>query len=99
MMMEVLIKDIREILPSKFDFIVSMSPIGIDITFAEEVYEPQTIIITYGSEGFVYLNLMSMDWTKDVDYGFDLEELKAIYDVANYLEINKEYVIKLMECF
>ncbi len=97
--MEVLIKDIRELLPSKFDFIVSVSTIGVDIIFGEEIYEPKTIIVTYGVEEFVYLNLMSMEWTKDIDYGFALEELKAIYDVANYLEMNKEYVVKLMECF
>lgn len=98
-MMEVLIKDIRELLPSKFDFIVSVSPIGMDVTFGEEVYEPQTIVITYGVEGFVYLNLMSMEWTNGIDYGFDLEELKAMYDVANYLEEHKEYIKKLMKIF
>lgn len=98
-MMEVLIKDIRELLPSKFDFIVSVSSIGVDITFGEEVYEPQTIVVTYGIEDFVYLNLLFMEWTKDIDYGFDLEELKAMYDVANYLEEHKEYIKKLMKIF
>ena len=97
--MEVLIKDIRELLPSKFDFMVSISSIGIDIKFAEEVYEKEVIVITYGFEEFSYLNLMDMDWVKDINYGFALEELKAIYDIANYLETNKEYIAKLMEVF
>lgn len=97
--MEELIKNIRELLPSKFDFIVSISTIGIDVIFAEEVYEPNTIIVTYGIEEFAYLNLMSMEWTKEIDYGFVLDELKAIYDIARYLEDNKQYVTKLMEGF
>ena len=99
MSMEVLIKDIRDIIPSKFDFIINASSIGIDITFAEEVYEPQTIVITYGFEEFAYLNLMDMTWVKDINYGFDLEELKVIYDVAKYLDDNKEYIMELMKLF
>lgn len=99
MSMEVLIKDIRELVPSKFDFMINVSSIGVDIIFAEEVYEPQTIVLTYGCEGFAYLNLMVMDWIKDIDYGFDLEELKTIYDITKYLDNNKEYMITLMELF
>ena len=99
MSMEVLIKDIRDIIPSKFDFTINVSSIGIDITFAEEVYEPQTIVVTYGFEEFAYLNLMDMKWVKDINYGFDLEELKVIYDVAKYLDDNKEYIMELMKLF
>lgn len=97
--MEELIKNIRGLLPSKFDFIVSISTIGIDVIFAEEVYEPNTIIVTYGIEDFAYLNLTSMEWTKEMDYGFGLDELKAIYDIARYLDDNKQYITKLMEEF
>ena len=99
MSMEVLIKDIRDIIPSKFDFIINASSIGIDIIFEEEVYEEQTIVITYGFEEFAYLNLMDMTWIKDINYGFDLEELKVIYDVAKYLDDNKEYIMELMKLF
>ena len=84
---------------SAIDFIINASSIGIDIIFAEEVYEEQTIVITYGFEEFAYLNLMDMTWVKDINYGFDLEELKVIYDVAKYLDDNKEYIMELMKLF
>jgi len=99
MSIEVFIKSIRYITRSKFDFTINVSPIGIDITFAEEVYEEQTIVVTYGFEEFAYLNLMDMKWIKDINYGFDLDELKAIYDVAKYLDENKEYMMDLMKPF
>ena len=94
-MLDVLIKDIREILPKEYGFHIDVSCIGIDVVFGEECFEPNAIIVTHGWEGFSYLHTNNIDY----DLGLNIEELTVIIDVATYLDNHKEYIDKLRREF
>ena len=97
-MLEVLIKDIREIIPKEYGFHIDASCIGLDVIFGEEEFEPEAIIVTYGFEEFAYLNLERMN-IKDFNYGYDLNEVETTYKVLKYLDEHSDYIKELMNKF
>ena len=94
-MLDVLIKDIREIIPKEMGFHIDVSSIGIDVIFGVECFEPDAIIVTYGFEEFAYLNLERMA-IKDFNYGYGLNEVDTIHKVMAYLCEHEEYIKELM---
>ena len=91
-MLDILIKDIREIIPKEYNFHIDVSSIGIDVIFGEECFEPEAFKITCGWEGFAYLHTNDMNY----ELGLSAEELTTITNVATYLDGHKEYIDKLM---
>ena len=91
-MLDVLIEDIRNMLPSDYNFHIDVSSIGIDVIFGEECFEPEAFTVTCGWEGFSYLHTNDMSY----ELGLSTKELIAITDVATYLDNHKEYIDKLM---
>lgn len=97
-MLDVLIKDVRNLLPECYDFQINASSIGLDIIFGEECFEPEALIVTYGWEEFAYFNLERMG-IKDFNYGYDKIEIDIVSSLFDYLEEHKEYINELMKMF
>ena len=97
-MLDILIKDIREIIPKEYGFHIEASCIGLDVIFGEEEFENDAIIVTYGWEEFAYLNLERMN-IKDFNYGYDLNEIDIIHNVMKYLDEHSDYIKELMNKF
>ena len=97
-MLDVLIKDIRELLPQEYGFHIDVSCIGLDVIFGEEEFEPEAIIVTYGFEEFAYFNLERMG-IKDFNYGYDLIEVDIIHKIMAYLDEHSDYIKGLMGMF
>ena len=70
---------------------------------SKEIYEDFEIAITYGFEEFPYVNFEHLnDYLKsnneslrDLDYGYDRNDIEVIFNVMKWMEENSEYINEL----
>ena len=104
-----LIKDIKAIAGDNCEVAFEFNPCELTIWISNEVIlsddNVSAIPITFGIEEFGYLNIpkyfKESDYAcakelKDVDFGFDWDEIKIIHNIFEYIRENKQYIRDLL---
>ena len=104
--MENIFKELRQIINKEYDFRIEMSSIEFNVILSREMFEDFEITITYGFEGFPYVNFYALnDYMKeknekltDYDYGYDEDDIKAINAIMDWMKSNSNMLLDCMDC-
>lgn len=99
-----ILQELREVIGDNYDFRIEISAIGFDVIFSKEMFEDLEITVTYGFEGFAYVNFDYLDKNlkekeqtlTTFDYGFDIDDIKIIYKIMMWMKDNGDSLSKYM---
>ena len=102
--MDNIFKELRDIIGSKYDFRIEVSTIEFNIILSREIFEDFEITITYGFEGFSYINFYALSnylednniTLKDLDCGYDDTDIHVINDIMNWMNVNSNRLTSYM---
>lgn len=104
--LKLFIQELREIIGDKFDFSIEINNIDFTVWFSYEEFEDYEIPITYATcEEFSYFDkekfLDKMKYNKielkDIEYGFDSDEIDLMDKLCKYLEKNKDIIKEITD--